>query len=503
MLRRRRSPGTQAAEVEDEEAREEAQEFQPLTGGLELIGQEILPVAEEGAEAQDDERKVLLAQEPTTPTRSSTGRPEAVSSAKASGAGNAGEPLEVSRATEPFETPNKRTSAPLFTPEQIRALEEVQSQAPAIYGGRQRKEDPAELRRPEFLKDEERRMKKPLTEASPKVKARLKPEVYKMDSQEEPEEDPREEELVWRFKVGRKLEEMDLRLRERDLENDFLREEFRRLKEAEGSTFNTPEEDGARARQASPEGIFKQKVHLRKLSWREHVMAGHTPFRKDCRVCQEACGKEGQHRRSKLPPKAGVLSIDVTGPFKRASDLVRGEAKYMLVGAFTWQSIRARPLQPEPVEEEEDDPRLEDERTEDEEHEELPAVEDPAEAPAVEEPAGGEDRPAVEEPAEEEARREEDEGAPEQVPMDVIRLQAANKEWCSQVSLPCTSNSVQMALKSASSIQIELGSFVRWVWRSGVLPDRCFRLGHQEISLNRMAGQSSQLEKSKVESGVF
>ena len=166
---------------------------------------------------------------------------------------------------------------------------------------------------------------------------------------------------------------------------------------------------------AIQEGIFKQKVHLRKLSWREHVMAGHTPFRKDCRVCQEACGKEGQHRRSKLPLKAGVLSIDVTGPFKRASDLVRGEAKYMLVGAFTWPSIRARPLQPEPVEEEEDDPRLEDERTEDEDAE-VPAVEDPAEAPAVEEPAGGEDRPAVEEPAEEEARREEDEGAPEQVP---------------------------------------------------------------------------------------
>ena len=203
---------------------------------------------------------------------------------------------------------------------------------------------------------------------------------------------------------------------------------------------------------AIQEGIFRQKVHLRKLSWREHVMAGHTPFRKDCRVCQEACGKEGQHRRSKLPPKAGVLSIDVTGPFRRASDLVRGEAKYMLVGAFTWPSIRARPLQPEPVEEEEDDPRLEDERTEDEEGE-VPAVEDPAEAPAVEEPAGGEvpavedpaEAPAEEEPAGGEERREEDEGAPEQVPMDVIRL-----------VVPMASRQQGVVLKSIIAMYLQL-----------------------------------------------
>ena len=253
MLRRRRSPSAPEAEAEEEEMRTgEAPQFQPMTGGLELIGQEVVPVEEGRAEALDEERKVSGAQEPTTPTRSSTGRPEAISSAKASGGGATMEMVEVPKSVEAFETPSRRTTTtPLFTPDQIRALEEVQSQAPAIYGGRQRKEDPAEPRRPEFLKDEERRMKKPLMEASPKVKARSRPEVYKMDSNEEPEEDTREEELVWRFKVGRKLEEMDLRLRERDLENDFLREELRRLKEAEGSTFNTPEEDGARARQAS------------------------------------------------------------------------------------------------------------------------------------------------------------------------------------------------------------------------------------------------------------
>lgn len=83
--------------------------------------------------------------------------------------------------------------------------------------------------------------------------------------------------------------------------------------------------------------VLKGRVSLRKLSWREHVEAGHFPFRRDCRICQEACAKDAYHRRSKLPPKAGVLSIDITGPFKEAPDLFRGTmAKYLLVASFTW-----------------------------------------------------------------------------------------------------------------------------------------------------------------------
>ena len=311
------------AEAEEEEMRiEEAPQFQPLTGGLELIGQEVVPVAEGGAEATDEERKVPVAQEPTTPTRSSTGRPEAVSSAKASGGGATMEMVEVSKPVEAFETPNRRTATtPLFTPDQIRALEEVQSQAPAIYGGRQRKEDPAELRRPEFLKNEERRMKKPLMEASPKVKARLKPEVYKMDSQEEPEEDPREEELVWRFKVGRKLEEMDLRLRERDLENDFLREELRRLKEAElGSTFNTPEEDGARAQQALfVEDGAEDGARARQASAKEDGARAQQDFsfEEGARARQASTKEDGARARQASRKEDGARAQQDGGGFAR------------------------------------------------------------------------------------------------------------------------------------------------------------------------------------------
>jgi len=83
-------------------------------------------------------------------------------------------------------------------------------------------------------------------------------------------------------------------------------------------------------------GTMKGTVKFRALSWREHVAAGHTPFRKDCLVCQQASAKDQHHRRSKLPPRAGVLSLDLSGPFHVAPDLHRKTAKYLLVGAFTW-----------------------------------------------------------------------------------------------------------------------------------------------------------------------
>ena len=83
---------------------------------------------------------------------------------------------------------------------------------------------------------------------------------------------------------------------------------------------------------------MKQEVKLRALSWKEHIAAGHTPFRKDCLICQQSSAKDQHHRRSKLPPRAGVLSLDLSGPFKVAPDLHSRSAKYLLVGAFTWIS---------------------------------------------------------------------------------------------------------------------------------------------------------------------
>ena len=77
-----------------------------------------------------------------------------------------------------------------------------------------------------------------------------------------------------------------------------------------------------------------EEVQLRKMSWKEHVALGHTPFRRDCRVCQEAAAKDRPHRRVRHP-LAGCLSVDITGPLCRSQDQ-QGEKKYMLIGAFTW-----------------------------------------------------------------------------------------------------------------------------------------------------------------------
>ena len=109
--------------------------------------------------------------------------------------------------------------------------------------------------------------------------------------------------------------------------------------------------------------VFKGPIKICKLSWAKHIAADHTPFRRDCAICQEAAAKDYYHKRSRLPPKAGILSLDVAGPLKKAPDLMKGEAKYLLVGTFTWPSRK---------------------QNEDEEKSEVEDQEIPADAPEIE-----------------------------------------------------------------------------------------------------------------------
>ncbi len=123
------------------------------------------------------------------------------------------------------------------------------------------------------------------------------------------------------------------------------------------------------------------------VSWEEHLAFGHTPYRKDCLICQECQQKERPHR--KLPfPRASVLSLDCAGPLPVAPDANSGTAKFMLVGAFTWAVPRGATKLKEPEDEEdeeseeqlevfkelqedkEEDDIFEDEEKEDEEKEE-------------------------------------------------------------------------------------------------------------------------------------
>ena len=81
--------------------------------------------------------------------------------------------------------------------------------------------------------------------------------------------------------------------------------------------------------------VMQRNPMLRPLSWDEHIAHGHTPYRRDCAVCQQAV--QQCHPRRKVPyPVGGVLSLDVAGPLIPAKDIGGLYARWMLVGTLTW-----------------------------------------------------------------------------------------------------------------------------------------------------------------------
>ena len=82
------------------------------------------------------------------------------------------------------------------------------------------------------------------------------------------------------------------------------------------------------------EGALGGRVKMAMMSWSEHLQRGHTPFRRGCQVCQEAAARGRMD--TKVPhPRAGILSLDVTGPFHPGNDIEQ-TAKFMLIGTYTW-----------------------------------------------------------------------------------------------------------------------------------------------------------------------
>ena len=132
--------------------------------------------------------------------------------------------------------------------------------------------------------------------------------------------------------------------------------------------------------------VLKGEVRLCAMSWQEHIQRGHTPFRRDCQVCQEASARGRRHL--KIPhPRAGILNLDVSGPYVKGNDL-EGDAKFMLIGSYTWLCS--------PDQEDEQEERLP----------EGPALEEGEEGPQIEEEAeeGRQEDEEVEEDLEEEGR---------------------------------------------------------------------------------------------------
>ena len=78
------------------------------------------------------------------------------------------------------------------------------------------------------------------------------------------------------------------------------------------------------------QAVMAKKVRYAKMSWEEHIQRGHTPFRRDCQVCQEASARGRMHSKVSHP-RAGILNLDTCGPFIKGHD-VEGESKFMLIG---------------------------------------------------------------------------------------------------------------------------------------------------------------------------
>ena len=109
----------------------------------------------------------------------------------------------------------------------------------------------------------------------------------------------------------------------------------------------------------------KLKAVRAQMTMEEHVAHGHVPYRRDCFACQRAQQKENPHRRVSHP-RAGVLSLDTSGPLILGKD-DGGKGKFMLVGTFTWavpkesQRFNLDEQRAKELEEGEEGPRIEDE----------------------------------------------------------------------------------------------------------------------------------------------
>ena len=141
----------------------------------------------------------------------------------------------------------------------------------------------------------------------------------------------------------------------------------------------------------------EEEIKCKAMTWAEHCAAGHVPFRRDCRVCQEASAKGRPHRKVAYPLN-GTLSVDVAGPLVKAKEMFWAEGggymRYILVGAFTWLKPKGGESDPPDVHAgngEEELPELADD-----EAEEDPI---PADGEGGEEPEG--ERPDGEAPEEE------------------------------------------------------------------------------------------------------
>eukprot|EP00438_Fugacium_kawagutii_P029112 Skav233709 [mRNA] locus=scaffold2120:28636:35173:- [translate_table: standard] len=145
--------------------------------------------------------------------------------------------------------------------------------------------------------------------------------------------------------------------------------------------------------------VLGGRLRMKRMSWEEHCQRGHTPFRRDCQICQEASARGRLHQKVKHP-RAGVMSLDVSGPYKAGKD-VEESSRFMLIGTYVW--LRPPDEDPREVKDEEEVPEQREDEEMGEELEE-PGEMDEDRNEEVDEEAWPDEPPIREIPEEEERK---------------------------------------------------------------------------------------------------
>ena len=90
-----------------------------------------------------------------------------------------------------------------------------------------------------------------------------------------------------------------------------------------------------------------KKLSLEELDeirkWEAHVSQGHIPYRWDCSVCVEACGRDRPHRRQPTGD-AFTMSLDIAGPFDTGVDQSVQRPRYYVTSVTTIPKVGDNPL---------------------------------------------------------------------------------------------------------------------------------------------------------------
>ncbi len=106
-------------------------------------------------------------------------------------------------------------------------------------------------------------------------------------------------------------------------------------------------------RELKKQGHFLHKAELQALKmdgkemWKNHVMNGHYPARRDCAICVQAAGRSKSHNRLQHPD-CYTLSMDLSGRLPPGKDQLNPVAKYMVVGVYTFPVTKQGQLLIEP-----------------------------------------------------------------------------------------------------------------------------------------------------------